>query len=92
MNVIFIEVELMAIYIGLIPAIVSNNTHNIIVITDSITATSKILKSYVNPFQNIDIWLTTKIKSFLSKDNRNTIHFWHCPSKVEWFRYKLIDD
>jgi len=69
-----------------------NNTHDIIVIIDSITAASKILVSKVNPFQNIVILLATKIKSYLNKDTRNTIHFWYCPSKAEWPRHKLVDN
>jgi len=83
MNIISIKAELMAICIGLIPAMKNNDTHNIIVITNSITATSKVLKSHVNLFQNIIIPLAARIKSFLSKDNRNAIYYWYCPSKAE---------
>ena len=32
------------------------------------------------------------IKTFLSKDGRNKIHFWYCFSKAEWPRHKLVDD
>jgi len=39
----------MAIYTGLIPTIEMNNIHNIIVITNSITAAKKILESKVDP-------------------------------------------
>ena len=45
MNVMSIEAKLMAICIGLISVIENNNSHNIIVITNSITAASKILES-----------------------------------------------
>jgi len=38
------------------------------------------------------ILLTSAIKSFFSKDGRNKIHFWYCPSKAEWSRHKLIDE
>jgi len=48
-NVISIEAELMAIHTGLIPAIEINNIHDIIVVTDFITAARKILESKVNP-------------------------------------------
>ena len=92
MNVISVEAKLMAIHIGLIPTIEHNDTHDIIIITDSIAATSKILESKVNPFQNIVIPLATKIKSFLNKDTKNAIHFWYCPSKAEWPRHKLVDN
>jgi len=87
-----VEAKLMAICIGLISVMENNDTYNIIVVTDSITAASKVLESNVNPFQNIVILLAIKIKSFLSKNNRNAIHFWHCSSKVKWPKHRLIDN
>lgn len=48
-NVISIKAELMAIQIGLILAIKLTNTHDIIIITDSISTARKILESKVNP-------------------------------------------
>jgi len=36
--------------------------------------------------------VASTIKSYLSKDIRNNIHFWYCPSKVKWPRYKLVDN
>ena len=47
-NVISIKAELMAIQIGLILAIKLTNTHDIIIITDSISTARKILESKVN--------------------------------------------
>jgi len=44
-----IEAKLMAIHIDLISAMEINNIHDIIVITDFISTTSKILKSKVDP-------------------------------------------
>jgi len=82
----------MAIHTRLIPAIEIDDIHNITVITDSITTARKILESKVNPFQNIFIPLASAIKSFLSKDGRNKIHFWYCPSKAKWPRHKLVND
>ena len=43
-----IEAELMTICIGLILAMENNDNHSII--TNSLTAASKIFESYVNPF------------------------------------------
>jgi len=68
---------------GLNFAMGNENTHEIIVITNSITIASKVLEFHVNPFQKIVILLVTKIKSFLSKDNKNTIHLWQCPKKAK---------
>jgi len=65
----------MVIYIGLIPTMDINNIHDIIIITDSISVTRKILESKVDPLQSIIILLVSAIKSYLSKDARNKIHF-----------------
>jgi len=82
----------MAIHTGLIPAMKIDSVHDIMVITDSIAAAKKILESKVDPLQNMFIPLASAIKTFLSKDGRNKIRFWYCPSKAEWPRHKLIDD
>jgi len=76
---------------GLIPAIERDNIYDIIVITDSISAAKKILKSKVDPLQNIFIPITSVIKVYLKKDSRNKIHFWYCPSKAKWPRHQLVD-
>jgi len=73
----------MAIHTGLIPAMEIDNIHDITVITDSITAARKILESKVDPLQNMFIPLAAAVKTFLSKDGRNKIHFWYCPSRAE---------
>jgi len=65
----------MAIYTGLILAMKIDNIHDIIVITNSITAARKILESKVNPLQNMFIPLASAIKAHLNKDSRNKIHF-----------------
>jgi len=69
-----------------------DNIHDITVITDSITAARKILESKVNPLQNMFIPLAAAVKTFLSKDSRNKICFWYCPSRAKWPRHKLVDD
>jgi len=69
-----------------------DNIHDITVITDSITAVRKILESKVDPLQNMLIPLAAAVKTFLSKDGRNKICFWYCPSRAEWPRHKLVDD
>ena len=88
-NVTSIEAELMAIHIGLIPAIENDN---IIIITDSISAASKILESKVNPLQNMVIPLASAIKLYFSRDSRNKVQFWYCSSKAKWPRHQLVDN
>jgi len=63
----------MAIYISLIPAIENKNIHDVIVITDSISAASKILESKVDFFQNIVISLVYAIKLYLFRNSKNKI-------------------
>jgi len=82
-NITPIEAELMAICTGLIPAMEIDNIHNITVITDSIATARKILKSKVDPLQSMFIPLAFTVKTFLSKNDRNKIHFWYCPSKAK---------
>jgi len=91
-NVTSIKAELMAIRTGLIPAMEIDNIHDITVITDSIAAARKILESKVDPLQNMFIPLASAVKTFLSKNGRNKIHFWYCPSRAEWPKHKLVDD
>ena len=91
-NVMSMEAELMAIHIGLIPAIERDNIHNIIVITDSIAVARKILESKVDPLQNIFIPIISAVDTFLRKDGRNKIYFWYYLSKAKWPRHQLVDD
>jgi len=91
-NITLIEAELMAIHLGLISAMEEENIHNIIVITDSITAAKKVFESKTDPLQNMFILVTLAINSFFRKDGRNKIQFWFCPSKAKWPKHKLVDD
>ena len=77
-NVSPIKAELITIQTSLIPAMERDNIHNIIVITNSISAARKILESKVDPLQNIFIPIASIIKVYLKKDGRNKIHFWYC--------------
>jgi len=58
-----VEAELIAIHTGLTPTMEKDNIHNIIVITDSIAVAKKILKSEVDPLQNIFIPIASAIKT-----------------------------
>lgn len=92
MNITSAEAELMAICIGLIPAIENPSNHQILIVTDAITAAKQILESRPNPFQKAIIPIASSLKAFLEKDNRNRVHFWQCPNKAQWPRHKLVDD
>jgi len=90
-NVTSIEAELMAIRLGLIPAIEKENIHDIIIITDSIATAKKIFESKTDPL-HMFIPVTSAIDSFFRKDDRNKIQFWFCPSKAKWPKHKLVDN
>jgi len=91
-NITSIEAKLIAIHLGLIPAMEEENVHDIIVITDSIAAAKKIFESKTDPLQNMSIPVTSAINSFFRKDDRNKIQFWFCSSKTKWPKHKLVDD
>jgi len=90
-NVTSLEAELMAIRIGLISAFENAEAHQILVITDALEAGKKIISSGDQYLQKSIISIAEKIQKFLSKDSRNSIHFWHCPNKLEWPRHTLVD-
>jgi len=92
MNIMPIEAELMSMCISLIPALDNPNTCDITVVTDSIYTARKILESKMSPFQKSILPIAIQIKAFLSRSNRNAIHFWQCPKKAEWPQHKLVDD
>jgi len=92
MNITLLEAELMSMRLGLTPTLVNNSVHNITVITDSIGTAKKLLESRPNPHQRAILPIINLIKFFLSKNNRNAIHFWQCPKKAEWPKHKLVDD
>jgi len=92
MNITPLEAELMSMCLGLTPTPANNSAHNITIITDSMGMAKKLLESRPNPHQRAVLSIINLIKSFLSKDNRNAIHFWQCPKKAKWPRHKLVDD
>jgi len=92
MNITPVEAELIAIRIGLMPALNDDNIHQILVVTNAISAANYILESRPNLLQKAVLPITSNLKSFFEKDNRNHIHFWQCPKKAKWPRHILVDD
>ena len=90
-NITPLEAKLMAICIGLTAAFENSEAQQILVITDSLKGEKKIISSGDQYLQKSIIPIAEKIQSFLSKDNCNAIHFWHCPNKIEWSRHTLVD-
>jgi len=90
-NVTSIEAELMAIQIGLTSAVKNAEAHQILVITDTLEAGKKIISLGDQYLQKSIIPIAEKIQNFFSKDGHNSIHFWHCPNKLEWSRHILVD-
>jgi len=90
-NITSTEAKLMAIRIGLMHALENPKAQQVLVITDSTEAGKKIISYGDQHLQKSIIPIAEKIKDFLSKDKRNSIHFWHCPNKLEWPRHILVD-
>ena len=81
----------MAIHIGLTSAFENSEAYQILVITDALEAGKKIISLGDQYLQKSIIPIAEKIQNFLSKDSRNSIHFWHYPNKLEWPRHALVD-
>jgi len=90
-NVTSLEAELMTIQIGLTSVFENTEVHQILIITDALEVGKKIISSGDQYLQKSIIPIAEKIQSFLSKDSCNSIHFWHCPNKLEWPRHTLVD-
>jgi len=90
-NITPLEAELMAIRIGLTSALEDPNPQQVLVITDSLEAGKRIISPSDRYLQKSIIPIAEKIKDFLNKDICNSIHFWHCPNKLEWPRHILVD-
>jgi len=64
MNIMPIEAKLMAIHISLMLALDNINIHQILVVTNAISAAKYILESRPNPLQKAVLSTTSKLKSF----------------------------
>ena len=90
-NITTAEAELFAIQCGINQAVANPNVKHIVVITDSLHITRKILDSSTHPYQIHSAAISMELREFFSKDFQNCIKFWDCPSKQQWVLHQLVD-
>ena len=85
------EAEFFAIRYGISQAVCINNITNIVVVTDAISAAQKIFNTSCHLFQLYSIAISQDLRVFFSKNPRNSITFWDCPSNDKWPSHQLVD-
>ena len=85
------EAELFAIRCSINQACAINNVSKIIVVTDSIHTAKKIFDSGSHPHQIHSAAILSKLRTFFSSNESNTIEFWECPNKLRWRLHSDID-
>jgi len=91
MNISPTKAELFAIRYGISQAVHINDIINIVVVTDAIPAAQKIFDTSYHPFQLHSITIFQDLRAFFSKNPRNSITFWDCPSNDKWSPYQLVN-
>ena len=91
MNISPTEAEFFAIRCGISQAVCINNITNIVVVTDAISAAQKIFNTSCHLFQLYSIAISQDLRVFFSKNPRNSITFWDCPSNDKWPSHQLVD-
>ena len=90
-NVTSIKVEFFALCCGINQATQLHNIFRIIVITDSIHTTKKIFDLLSHSLQKQSASILRDLRSFFTCCPKNTIEFWECPSKSNWYLHKVVD-
>ena len=90
-NVTSTEVEFFVLYCGINQATWSHDIFRIIVITDFIHATKKIFDLLSHPLQKQSAFILSGLRLFFMHHPKNTIEFWKCPSKSNWYLHKTVD-
>jgi len=91
MNISTTEAELFAIRRGISQDAHTNGITNIAVVTDAIPAAKRIFDTSCHPFQLHSIAISRDLRAFFSRDPRNSITFWDCPSDDNWPPHHLVD-
>jgi len=78
------EAELFAIRCSINQACAIENVSKIIIVTDFIHAARKIFDSGSHPYQIHSAAILSKLHTFFSSKESNSIEFWECPSKLKW--------
>ena len=90
-NITTIEAKLFAICCGINQVVTNQDVNHIVVITDSLHTAKKIFDSSVYPYQTYSAAISQELRKFFSRDSRNYIEFWDCPSKQKWPLHYLVN-
>ena len=85
------EAEMFAIRCSINQATARTNISKIVVITNSIHAAKKIFNPSFHLFQIQSVAILEDLCLFFSKDPNNSIEFWKCPSRLDWYLHKAVD-
>ena len=91
MNILPTEVELFAIRCSINQAVNIPDINYIVIITDTIHATEKILDFSCHLYQLHIITILHKLKTFFQTNPTNSIAFWDCPSNDKWLLYYAVN-
>ena len=90
-NITITEAELFTIQYDINQAATCSNVNHIVVITNFLHTTRRILDSSVHLYQIHSAVISQKLREFFSKDTCNHIKFWNCPSKQKWLLHYSVD-
>ena len=85
------EAELFAIRCGINQACAIDNVSKIIIVTDSIHAAKRIFDYSSHQYQIHSAAILSKLCTFFSSNESNSIEFWECPSKLKWRFHHDVD-
>ena len=90
-NITTAEAKLFAIRCSINRAVADSNVKYIVVITDFLHITRKILNSFTHLYQIYSAAISMELREFFSKDSQNHIKFWDCSSKQQWVLHQLVN-
>jgi len=83
------EAELFTIRCGINQAVQTQDVSCIIVITNTIHVSKKIIDPFMHPHQQQTIAVSKELHAFFNNHSDNTIEFWNCP-KDEWHLHAVV--
>jgi len=90
-NITTTEAKLFAICCRINQTVTNQDVNHIVVITDSLHATKKIVDSSVHPYQIHSAAISQELREFFSRNSHNHIKFWDCPSKQKWLLHYSVN-
>ena len=86
-----LDAELFAIRLGVVKA-TSFDIKRIVIITDSLTAARRAVDASVHSGQAHSFAMVQALRGFFTNHPDRSIHFWDCPSKVQWSLHFLAHE